>query len=306
MLRILFKVTQFLTIVALLSSYPVSIYVGKVNIPGDGANGATPTNVALNNPSGVYYDTVYGYLYLADTVNSRIRQITVSGYTQKYFAGNGQTGYAANKATGSPTQIMLNNPVGVTGDSNGNIYISDTNNHCIRKVDAAGTNLVLLAGGCSQQGYADSSTPTSVRFSKPRGVFVDSAGIVYVADSMNFRIRQISPTGVTTTLAGTGTSGYSSLTGAGTSIPLYAPRDVWGTSVGNLYVADFTSVRKIVLSTSEMSLYGGNNQAGMATVENAVATETNLDNIVSVHGDSYGNLYLGTGKSYINVERRNK
>lgn len=269
------------------TSYPVSVYAGKLNQAGDGANGATPTNIALNTPGGVHYDTTNGVLYIADTKNSRIRQITVSAYSQKYFAGNGQSGYASNKATGSPTQVVLNNPMGVSGDSAGNVYISDTFNHCIRRVYAAGSSLTLLAGACSQHGYVDSSIPTSAKFYRPRGLWVDSGGAVYVADLMNYRIRRIASSGTTTTVAGTGSSAYSSSSGAATSIPLYFPLGVWSSSTGDVFAADFNSIRRITISTSQMTLYAGNNQAGQSTINGAVAMQTNLNEIVSIYGDSY-------------------
>jgi DNA-binding beta-propeller fold protein YncE len=126
-------------------------------------------------------------------------------------------------------------------DAAGNVYVADLNNHRIRKITPART-VTTLAG--SSSGFAD-GVGTAARFNNPLGVAVDAAGNLYVGDRFNHRIRKITPAGVVTTLAGTGTTG--SADGVGTAARFNNPFGVAVDAAGNLYVADAFNhrIRKI-------------------------------------------------------------
>ena len=133
---------------------------------------------------------------------------------------------------GTGTSAQFYYPTGVAVDGAGNVYVADRSNHRIRKITTSGV-VSTLAGSTS--GYTD-GTGTSAKFDYPTGVAVDGAGNVYVADYNNHRIRKITASGVVSTLAGSGTSGYTD--GTGTSAKFNYPTGVAVDGAGNVYVAD--------------------------------------------------------------------
>jgi hypothetical protein len=167
--------------------------VGKVDGMGAAAR--------FDSPSGVAVDTA-GNVYVADQSNHTIRMVTPAGVVRTLAGTPGMFG----SADGMGAAARFNFPSGVAVDSAGNLYVADQNNHTIRKVTAAGV-VTTLAGVAGMTGSAD-GTGAAARFNSPSGVAVDSAGNVYVADIQNSTIRKVTPTGATTTVAGTsGVSG---------------------------------------------------------------------------------------------------
>jgi len=152
------------------------------------------------SPYGVAVDST-GNVYVADSGNQRIRKVTPGGVVIT-LAGWGTLGFA--DGTGAAAQF--NNPNGVAVDSTGNVYIGDTGNQRIRKVTPGG--VVSTLAGSGVMGFAD-GTGAAAKFNYPKGVAVDSTGNVYVADSGNQRIRKVTPGGVVSTLAGSGTLGFA-------------------------------------------------------------------------------------------------
>jgi hypothetical protein len=208
-------------------------------LAGSGTSGntdGTGTSAKFFYPSGVAVDGA-GNVYVADQNNHSIRKITASGVVST-LAGSAQ-GYT----DGTGTSAKFDFPMGVAVDGDGNVYVADYGNNRIRKITALGV-VSTLAGGTS--GYTD-GTGASAKFDYPRGVAVDGAGNVYVADQYNHRIRKITASGVVSTLAGS-TSGNTD--GTGTSAQFYHPRGVAVDGAGNVYVADYGNhrIRKITLS----------------------------------------------------------
>jgi TonB family protein len=151
-------------------------------------------------PSGVAVDSA-GNLYIADSVNQRIRKVTPAGAITP-VAGNGTNGFSGDG--GQATSAQLSSPRGVAVDSAGNLYIADTNNNCIRKVTRDG--VITTVAGIGTKGYSgDGGKATSAQLSNPNDVAVDSAGNLFIADSGNRRIRKVNPDGVITSVAGIGT-----------------------------------------------------------------------------------------------------
>jgi sugar lactone lactonase YvrE len=221
-----------------------------------------------------------GNLYIAEGVNQRVRKISSNG-TITTIAGTGLTGYSGDG--GPATAAMLNTPNSVAVDGNGNIYIGDTGNIAIRKVDSAGIistfatnvdaqglavdafnnvyaaapfsmNVILeitpggvvstVAGVAFQYGYNGDGIPaTQAHLFFPTGVAVDSAGNLYIADWLNARVRKVDTAGIISTVAGNGIFGFSGDGGLATAAELSSPIDVAVDARGNLYIADAFNFR---------------------------------------------------------------
>ena len=140
------------------------------------------------------------------------------------IAGNGTAGFSGDG--GPATSAQLNLPLGVVEDSAGNTYIADSGNNRIRKIDSAGVITTIAGNGTA--GYSGDGGPaTSAMLNFPYRVAVDSAGNVYIADTFNHSIRKVNTSGIITTVAGSGTRGYSGDAGPATSASLWSPRSAW-------------------------------------------------------------------------------
>ncbi len=222
-------------------------------LAGSGTSGfadGNPVTAMFKIPEGVVADN-NGNIYLADRNNARIRKIDSSGNVTT-FAGSGTSGFA----DGSATTAKFYSPTGIAIDGSGNIYVADTNNHRIRKIDSSG-NVTTLAGS-GTDGFLNSTTSTNAQFSSPTGVAVDSNGNVYVADNGNHKIRKIDSSGNVTTFAGS-SSGFAD--GSGTNAKFNSPQGVAIDGSGNVYVADTLNnrIRKID-SSSNVTTFAGSTQ----------------------------------------------
>ncbi len=245
-----------------------SLTQGYQDGPGETALFRQPTGVAVDSE---------GNLYVADQNNHKIRMITPEGVVST-LAGSG-AGYT--DATGTNAKFQY--PRAVAVDSAGNLYVADQNNHKIRKI-APGGVVTTLAG--SGQGSAD-GTGTAASFAYPRAVAVDGVGNVYVADQFYHKIRMITPAGVVTTLAGSGSNGSADGTGAAASF--YNPYGVAVDSAGNVYVGDQLNhrIRKIAPGGVVTTLAGSGSGFADGTTETALFSQPN-----GVAVDSAGNVYV--------------
>lgn len=242
------------------------------------ANG-TGTAASFFNPAGVAVDSS-GNIYVADTNNNDIRKITPAGVVTT-FAGTGSAGHA----NGTGTAASFAAPTGVAVDQNGNVYVADSGNNEIRKITPTG--VVTTLAGSTTAGSAD-GTGSSASFNGPFALAVDSLGNVFVADTVNNEIREITPSGVVTTLAGSTTAG--SANGSSTSASFYLPHGIAVDSAGNLYVADTgnNEIRKIS-SSDVVSTLAGSGAQGHADGTGSAAS---FDNPFGVTVDAEGNLYV--------------
>jgi sugar lactone lactonase YvrE len=171
----------------------MSVFAGKAGV--DGSEDGTGAAARLASPRGIAIDPA-GNLYVADEGNSNIRKITPAGAVTTLAGEARQTG--TNDGAGKAAHFAA--PRGVAADASGNVYVADTDKHVIRKITPAGV-VTTLAGRAGDNGKTDGPA-AAARFSEPRGIAVDAAGNVYVADTGNAAVRQITPEGVVTTIAG--------------------------------------------------------------------------------------------------------
>lgn len=195
-------------------------------------------NAMFNRPAGIVYRAVNNSLYVTDNANHCIRRIDLSSDVVTTLAGFPQAGYA----DGTGGQAQFNGPFGLGIDAAGNLYVGDINNVRLRRVTQAGVVSTLAGNG--QTGFAD-GTGVAAQFNGIAGVTVDNAGIIYVADGLNHRIRRVTQQGVVTSIAGNGTTGF--VNGTGTAARFNIPYGVACDASGNIYVADFTnhSIRRV-------------------------------------------------------------
>jgi streptogramin lyase len=250
-----------------------------------GSSNGTGSAARFNGPVAVAIDSI-GNIFVADTNNSTIRKITPARVVST-FAGLAGSDGSAN-GTGSTARFSF--PSALAVDSANNIYVADTGNSTIRKITPA--RLVSTFAGLAGNPGSANGTGSAARFNFPAGVAVDRAGTgnIYVGDTSNFTIRQISPAGVVTTLAGSPLMKGGN-NGTGSAARFLLPEGMTVDSAGNIYVADqdASTIRKIapgaVVSTfaGSFTKFGSQNGTGSAA-------RFNLPGDVAV--DSSNNLYV--------------
>jgi sugar lactone lactonase YvrE len=189
-------------------------------------------------------------------------------------------------------------PAGLAFDTNGNLYISDSNNCLIREVTTK--NTITTFAGNGNCGYGgDGGRPSAAMFSPITALVFDSQGNLLVVDSANCRIRKISPSGMITTIAGNGIFGYSGDEGPATQANLGAPRSIALDAVGNLYIADQSNyVVRLVDTAGIIHTVAGNHSSGHSG-DNGPATAAQIGSPSGVAVDSIGNFYVADSFNYI-------
>lgn len=276
---------------------PIATIAGD-GVEGFAGDGGAATQAQIADHGGIAVDALDN-VYFADSVTSRVRVITASG-TISTFAGTGKAGYHGDNIPAA--QAQLNSPTGLVVDRAGNVYIADTGNSCIRMVSAA-TGLISTVAGTRVAGYSGDGFAASIAdLNHPGGVAVDSSGNLYIADSGNSRVREVAAaTGLITTVAGTGTPGYSGDNGPGALAQLNNPYALAVDAQGDMYIADLTGaagasgttgrIREVSASTNVITTVAGNGVAGY-NGDGIAATESELSNPVSVAVDASGAVYV--------------
>ena len=208
---------------------------GYVDGTGTAAEFYYPTNVTAD---------MTGNLFVADSYNQRIRKITSAGVVTT-FVGGGTTGPGNGSfLDGTGTAARFQSPAGMVFDASGNMYMVDGGNNRIRKVTPAG--VVTTYAGSGATGHQDGNAQTA-EFAAPTGLAIDGAGDLFVADFGNNCIREITPDGNVTTIAGSSSSYSGSADGMGTAASFDGPSSLVFDASGNLYIADNSNnlIRKI-------------------------------------------------------------
>ncbi len=273
----------------------ISTFAGTELIPpiGDtslGDNGPA-TQAEFFDPHGIAVDRA-GNVFIGDSSDDRIRKIGRNGIITT-IAGTGATGYGGDG--GAATKAQLNFPEGLAVDAAGNVFVADTYNHRIRRIDAVTGVITTVAGGGLRGFKGDGGPATSASLNYPEAVALDDNGNLYIADTYNDRIRFVNmSTGVITTVAGDGEQGFFGDGGPATSASLDTPKGVRVDSNGFLWIADFGNdrIRRVNLRTGVITTVAG---ADEYVLDNYPATQTGLDGPTGTLSDAAGNLYIVEG-----------
>ena len=242
----------------------------------------------LSSPAALAVD-VHGAVYIVDSGHSRVWKTDVFG-TTSLFAGKGTASYSGDN--GLAVNAGLSSPSAIAIDVDGNVFIGDTNNFAIRRVDAVTGIITTIAGGNGTGTTGDGGLAVSAKFKQISGLAVDAADNLYVADATASTVRKISSTGVINLFAGGGTPATGNGDGgAALSAKLVSPFGVALDPSGNLLVADVgaSDVRKV--STSNIiTTFAGSTQGNSGMGGPAVSAKLNAPRAISV--DSSGNVYI--------------
>ena len=285
------------TVKTIAGTVPANPGPGAAPTVGYTGDGAVATSATLNGPTSVVVDSK-GNLYIADQTNNVIRMVTASTGNIATVAGIVTTGFSGDG--GPATSAQINYPDSMALDTKGNYYFSDVENGAVRMVNNSG--VISTVAGSSAQGVGftgDGALATQSSLYQPSGIAVDSAGNIYIADSGNYRIREVTASNSDiNTIAGSGNVGFSNEGGVATAAHLDGTRQLAVDANGNLYFADSfnNQIRKLTPQAGGgyvISLVAGNAQAlsGFAG-DGGLAINAYLDNPTGVAVDKAGNLYI--------------
>jgi len=265
------------------TSFPVYTVAGNGS-GGYGGDGGLAIRAALSDMGGLAVD-LSGNLYIADETTSRVRKVTASTGIISTVAGTDNSGYNGDGI--AAVRAELNSPWGVAVDSSGNLYIADSGNNRIRKVTVS-TGLISTVAGTGAAGYnKDGIAATKAELFAPMAIALDSSGNLYISDSGNNRIRKVTvSTGLISTVAGNGSSGYSGDGGKAIDATLGNPTAIAVDSSKDIYFIDDngTYIRKVTASTSDIATLAGYDSASSGN--NGLALDT-ADNVYVSGNDSY-------------------
>ncbi len=226
---------------------------------GYSGDGSAATGAKLNGPCGVAVDAA-GNVYIADINNGRIRKVSTSGVITT-VAGVGTFGNSGDG--GQATNAQIATPYGVSLDASGNIYIVDYFYAVVRKVSPSG--VITRVAGIGTAGYSgDGAAATSAALRNPLYVAADNSGNLFIADYLNYVVRKVSPSGVISTVAGSGSSGFSGDGGNATGATFTGVACVAVDASGNLYIADESNNRIRKVTANRAPVY--RNAGGTASV----------------------------------------
>lgn len=269
---------------------------------GYGGDGGPSTSAMLDYPQGLFVDSS-GNIFIADTSNSRVREVLASNGTITTVAGNGTSGYSGDG--GLATNAMLSGPVGVFVNASGNLYISDDLDMVVRQVVASTGNIFTVAGNAKLgSGYSGDGGPATSAQLCPYGIFVDASGDIFISDVANAVVREVSgATGDISTVAGNFSlgRGFSGDGGPATSAQLDLP---WGLVLddsGNIFIADegehvirevsggnISTVTGLYLLSTPTQMIGLPYRGG----EGSLATEAPLGYPYGMAEDVAGNIFV--------------
>ncbi|HTA81929.1 MAG TPA: hypothetical protein VK783_03290, partial [Bacteroidia bacterium] len=270
----------------------VSTIAGNVSLGGGySGDGAAATLAQLNGPEGVSVDPA-GNVYIADYNNGVIRKINTGGIISTMAGSNNSVSFSGDGGLG--TNAIISNPTGVVRDKLGNVYFADQSNMRIRELNVS-THIITTIAGNGTSGFSgDGGAATASELGSPQALAIDDSGNIYIADVSNYRIRKItSATGIISTYAGFGNSGYN---GENINADTLRMGNVNGLAVdtaGNVYFSDEDNsiLRKINKATNLVTTIAGLPSNGGYNGD-GLASATQLYFPMGLGVDKHGNVYF--------------
>ncbi len=237
---------------------------------GPGSTDSTGTDAKFRTPSAVTLDAAGANLYVADTGNQTIRQVTIPGAVVTTLAGSPQV---RGTVDGTGNAARFSTPIGVAVNGSGEVFVADNINNVVRKITTPGAVVTTFAGNVGGRGFVDGNA-ADARFNNPHFITADAAGNLFLSDHYNDVIRKITPAGVVSTING----------------PFSGPYGVAADSQGNVYVADTNTnaIRKIS-SGGTVTLFAG----GTLGFADGTGAAAKFKHPVAVATDSSDNVYVG-------------
>lgn len=267
------------------------------SVAGNGSAGfnfnqGSALSASLNFPNSVATD-ILGNLYIADTLNFRIRKVNTQTGTISTVVGNGTRGFQGDGALAINASLQLAMSVAI--DGNGNLFIADAEtNYRIRKVDAVTNIITSIAGIGSRSSGGDGSLAFQANLSNVTAIAIDSQGNIFIADPDNYRIRRIDKnTNLIATVAGFGVPGYNGDNISATNASLDNPTSVAIDLQGNFFIADRGNnrIRRVDRVTGIITTVAGNGVAGFSG-DGDLATKASLNQPTGIVFDSQGNFFI--------------
>jgi sugar lactone lactonase YvrE len=281
------------------SSYGWIRTIAGNGVSGDAGDGGPATSASLNGASAITVDA-NGNVFFTESTGNRVRRIDAGTQSITTVAGNGTPGYSGDG--GPATSASLSQPGGIAVDAAGNLYIGDSGNSRVRRVDAVTGVITTYAGSGHFSYYGDAGLAINAGVSYPAGLTIDSAGNLYIADQYSNAVRRVDAvTGIISTVAGIGTSGFSGDGAIAVSAQLSSPVAVAIDNAGNVFVADQGNerIRRVDAVTGIISTVAGN--GGSSVAAGGPATASGL-NPASLAIDRSGNLFTEGGSRILRID----
>lgn len=270
----------------------ISVFAGVGTGPSTFTSDTLPASLSfLQAPFQVWGDTV-GNVFIADSENNRIRKVSATTGIMSTAVGNRYTIYNGD---GRPAQnATLSAPQGIWGDTSGNLFVADSGNHRVRMVTAA-TNIINTLIGTGTAGYnGENITSTVALTNLPSGIWGDTKGNLYYADTNGHRVKVRSQTGYVSTIAGTGVSGDDTNMQA-YNAKLNYPGDVFVDTVGVIFIADTSNckVKQVDPITKFITtIVSTTKNCNSFTGDGGFANVSTFNNIYGIWGDTAGRLFI--------------
>lgn len=267
-------------------TYVISTFAGGPDPPEDGA---AATQVVTIGPMTVAVDSERNFYFSSGVFLDRILKVSPNGILTR-IAGDGYPGLGRDGIRAVDSRVF--GVTSVIADDSGNIYFSEYQR--VRKISSDGI-LTTVAGSTTPGFVGDGGPSSNAQLNSPRGLAIDSSGNLYIADTNNARIRRVTPSGIITTYAGTGTAGFSGDNGPAASAQISNVMDIATDRAGNLFLLDFRNarIRKISLD-GVIVTYAGTGSVSPDDREGVPAVSVSIGIGRGLTIDAVGNVYFGS------------
>jgi hypothetical protein len=258
--------------------------------PGFSGDGGIASLAAIHSPQGIAADS-FGNVFFADTGNNVVRMLDAFGNITT-IAGGG-TAIGASADGGPATAAVLSQPTWLAVDTANNLYIAETGSHVIRRIGLTAGGIISTYAGSYIAGAGDGTSALAATLHSPTGIVLDTHGNLYIADTGNQLIRRVdASTGGITTVAGSGATGFDSVTVKPTDARFNAPTGLALDLAGNLYIADAGNHAVRMLANGSVSLIAGNGTPGRAG-DGGPASAATLTAPSGLAVDAAGDVLIG-------------